>query len=92
MEETLAKMVTDVVNQEREYSQAVVPALILHEFVAHAPKIIEDFFRIHMQNTILNVHPTTILASSGSYKNDDFRKRDHDEHQGDDAPPEGEKM
>nr|GEV09688.1 hypothetical protein [Tanacetum cinerariifolium] len=30
-------------------------------------------------------------ASAGSCKNDAFRKRDHDEHQGDDAPLEGEK-
>ncbi|GKE19219.1 hypothetical protein Tco_1426796, partial [Tanacetum coccineum] len=30
-------------------------------------------------------------ASVGSYRNDVFRKCDHDEHQGDDAPLEGEK-
>nr|GEU79659.1 hypothetical protein [Tanacetum cinerariifolium] len=31
------------------------------------------------------------LASAGSCRDDAFCKRDHDEHQGDDAPPEGEK-
>ncbi|GJW22766.1 hypothetical protein Tco_0033388 [Tanacetum coccineum] len=31
------------------------------------------------------------LASVGPCGNDDFRKIDHDDHQGDNAPPEGEK-
>ncbi|GJS26753.1 hypothetical protein Tco_0487373 [Tanacetum coccineum] len=31
------------------------------------------------------------LASAGSCRDDAFRKRDHDEHQGDYGPPEGEK-
>ncbi|GJU50525.1 hypothetical protein Tco_1220080 [Tanacetum coccineum] len=31
------------------------------------------------------------LASVGSYRDDAFYKRDHDEYQGDDAPPKGEK-
>nr|GFA75473.1 hypothetical protein [Tanacetum cinerariifolium] len=30
-------------------------------------------------------------ASAGSCMDGAFRKRDHDDHQGDDAPPEGEK-
>ncbi|GKD20930.1 hypothetical protein Tco_1222633, partial [Tanacetum coccineum] len=30
-------------------------------------------------------------ASAGSCRDDAFRKRDHDDHQGDDAPPKGEK-
>nr|GEV05027.1 hypothetical protein [Tanacetum cinerariifolium] len=54
-------------------------------------------------NTILNVHLTTKLwdvlkakfekssASAGSCRNDAFRKSDHDDHQGDDAPHKGEK-
>ncbi|GJW68717.1 hypothetical protein Tco_0123141 [Tanacetum coccineum] len=50
--EALPGMVNDTVKQDRDSSQAVVPALISQEFVAHAPKIIEEFFRIHMQNTM----------------------------------------
>ncbi|GKD54205.1 hypothetical protein Tco_1287592, partial [Tanacetum coccineum] len=88
---------------------------------------------IHMQNMILNVHPTTSastttttsdlqqqlylktksdlqaqvdnpelwdfirakfeksLALTGSCRDDAFQKHDHDDHQGDDAPLEGEK-
>ncbi|GKB30934.1 hypothetical protein Tco_0870335 [Tanacetum coccineum] len=76
------------------------------EFVAHAPKIIEELFRIYMQNMVLNVHPTTIAdpelwnalkakyekssASADSCRYDAFRKRDHDNYQGNNANPEGE--
>nr|GEY64637.1 hypothetical protein [Tanacetum cinerariifolium] len=118
---------------ERELSTAVVTTLISQEFAAHAPKIIEELFRIHMHNTVLNVHPTSSAstatitfdlqqqlylkmksdvqaqvadpwlwgvlgtkfeksyASVGSCRDDAFRKHDQDEHQGDDAPHEGEK-
>ncbi|GJW10592.1 hypothetical protein Tco_1576419 [Tanacetum coccineum] len=67
-----------------------------------------------MQNTVLNVHPTTSASTTITTSdlqqqlyfkmksnlqaqvdepelNDAFRKRDHDDHQGDDAPPKGEK-
>ncbi|GJY84197.1 hypothetical protein Tco_0497573 [Tanacetum coccineum] len=126
------RRVVNAVKKERESSQDVVPALISQEFVTHAPKIIEELFRIYMQNTVLNVHPTTSTStattsdlqqqlylkmksdlqaqvadpelwdvlkakfekssgSAGSCRDDAFRKRYHDKHQGDDAPPEGEK-
>ncbi|GKE78558.1 hypothetical protein Tco_1544678 [Tanacetum coccineum] len=84
-----------------------LPRLVLQEFAAHAPKIIEELFRIQMQNTVLNVHSTTIadpklwnalkakyeksLASTDSCRYDAFHKRDHDDHQGDDVPFKGEK-
>ncbi|GKD49204.1 hypothetical protein Tco_1278180, partial [Tanacetum coccineum] len=129
MKESLPKMVTDAVNQERESSQVVVPALILPEFVARAPLIIEELFRIYMQNKVINGHPTTSTSTAtifdlqqqlylkmksdlqaqvddpelwdvlkakfkkssalvGSCRDDAFLKRNHDEHQGDDAPPD----
>ncbi|GKE28053.1 hypothetical protein Tco_1443437 [Tanacetum coccineum] len=131
--DNLPRIVANVIKKERESLQAVVPALISQEFVAHAPKIIEELFRIYMQNTVLNVHPTTstsipttydlqhqlylkmksnlqaqvvdlelwdILKAKfekssalvGSCRNDAFHKRDHDKHQGDDAPPKRKKM
>ncbi|GJY97009.1 hypothetical protein Tco_0513919 [Tanacetum coccineum] len=49
---------------ERESSKAIVSALISQEFVAHAPKIIEELFRIYMQNMVLNVHPTTSTSTA----------------------------
>ncbi|GKE65360.1 hypothetical protein Tco_1519521, partial [Tanacetum coccineum] len=48
IKESLPKMVTDAINQDREFLQGVVPALISQEFDAHAPQIIEELFRIHM--------------------------------------------
>ncbi|GJS12700.1 hypothetical protein Tco_0407172 [Tanacetum coccineum] len=132
-EDKLPWIVANAIKKERESSQAAVPALISQEFTAHAPKITAELFRIHMQNTILNVHPITSAStatitsdlqeqlylkmksdlqaqvvdpvlwnvlrakfeksspSAGSYGDDSFQKCDHDEHQGDDAPPDGEK-
>ncbi|GJU75198.1 hypothetical protein Tco_1272268 [Tanacetum coccineum] len=129
----LLKHITNVVKKEREASQAAVPALILQECVVHASKITEELFRIHMKNTLINVHPTTSAStatittlelqqlylkmktdlqaqvvdteswdvmrakfeksstSAGSCRDDVVRKHDHDDHQGDDAPLEGEK-
>ncbi|GJX63397.1 hypothetical protein Tco_0296297 [Tanacetum coccineum] len=110
MKENLPRMVNDVVKKEKESSQAVEPALISQEFAAHAPKITEELFRIHMQNTILNIKSDLqsqvddpelwnalkakyekSLASTDSCMYDAFRKHDHDDHPGDDAPHEGEK-
>ncbi|GKB06070.1 hypothetical protein Tco_0834303 [Tanacetum coccineum] len=54
----------NVVKQNRESAQAVVPALISQEFVAHALKIIEEIFKIHMQNIVLQVHPTTSASTA----------------------------
>ncbi|GJV80087.1 hypothetical protein Tco_1515957 [Tanacetum coccineum] len=79
IKEALPKMVNEFFKQDSESSQAV--------------------------NMVLNVHPTTSAstatttiakfekssASAGSCRDDAFRKRDHDEHQGNDGPPEGEK-
>nr|GEY96815.1 hypothetical protein [Tanacetum cinerariifolium] len=64
----------DEKKDDDESSQVVVPTLISQEFDAHASKIIEELFRIHMHNTVRCL-----------------RKRDHDDHPGDDAPLKGEK-
>ncbi|GKC45104.1 hypothetical protein Tco_1062826, partial [Tanacetum coccineum] len=160
VKDNLPRIVANVVKKERESSRAGVPTLISQEFVTHAPKIIKELFRIHMQNIVLNVHPTTSAstvtttfdlqqqlylnmvlnvhpttsastvtttsdlqqklylkmkldlqaqvddpelwdvlrakfektsASAGSCRDDAFRKRNHDDHQGDDDAPKGEK-
>nr|GEY89626.1 reverse transcriptase domain-containing protein [Tanacetum cinerariifolium] len=94
IQDNLPKLVTDVVKKERESSQPAVSAVISQEFAAHAPKIIEELFKIYIQNTVLNMHPTTKLwnklkakyeksfALTSSCGYEAFRKRDHDEHQG----------
>ncbi|GKA42233.1 hypothetical protein Tco_0734893 [Tanacetum coccineum] len=111
--DNLPRLVTNAVKKERESSQAFVPALISQEFATHAPKIIKELFSIHMQNTVLNVHPTTNTSTAitsdlqqklylkmkldlQSQVDDPelynaFRKHDHEDHPGDDAPQEGEK-
>ncbi|GJY49076.1 hypothetical protein Tco_0439032 [Tanacetum coccineum] len=43
--------------------QAEVPALISKEFADQAPKIIEELFKIHMKNNIIQVHPTTSAST-----------------------------
>ncbi|GKA19953.1 hypothetical protein Tco_0699868 [Tanacetum coccineum] len=68
---------------------------------AHAPKIIKELFKIHIQNTILNVHPSSSTLSASipdlqqqlylKMKLDAFLKIDHDDHLDDDALPRGEK-
>ncbi|GJV50038.1 hypothetical protein Tco_1440250 [Tanacetum coccineum] len=105
IEDNLPRIVANAVKKERESSQVVVPTLISQEFVAHAPKIIEELFRIHMQNTVLNVHHITSASTATTtfdlqqqlylkVKSDlqaQVIVHDHDDHYGDDAPLEGEK-
>ncbi|GKF53647.1 hypothetical protein Tco_0160557, partial [Tanacetum coccineum] len=64
IEEALPRLVINVVKQERKSSRAVVSGLRSKEFVENAPKIIEELFRIQMQDTVLNVYPTTSALTS----------------------------
>nr|GEX13209.1 hypothetical protein [Tanacetum cinerariifolium] len=93
--------------KEREASQAIVPALVSKEFNVHALKIIEELFKIHMENKmksdlqakVADLELRDVLkrkfekfsASASSCRDDAFRKCNHDKHQGDDGPPKGEK-
>ncbi|GJZ18963.1 hypothetical protein Tco_0555553 [Tanacetum coccineum] len=89
--EIRTEIVANNFKKERESSQAAVHALISQEFAAHAPKIIEELFRIPCRIPFLMAKFDKSSASAASCRNDAFRMRDHDEHKGDDAPPEGEK-
>nr|GEU78872.1 hypothetical protein [Tanacetum cinerariifolium] len=97
--DNLLWLVTNDVKKEIEQSKVVVPALISQEFATHAPKVIEKLFKIHMQNIVLNVHPTSSTSTAkfekpsdsiDSCRYDAFRKHDHDDHPSDGAPQEGE--
>ncbi|GJS21789.1 hypothetical protein Tco_0450421 [Tanacetum coccineum] len=55
MNDNLPRIIANAVRKERESLTSVVPALISQEFVAHAQKIIEEIFKIHMQNRFLNM-------------------------------------
>ncbi|GKD02413.1 hypothetical protein Tco_1177387 [Tanacetum coccineum] len=46
----LKRVMADTITQERDAFQSEVPALILKEFDAHAPKINKDLFKNYVQN------------------------------------------
>nr|GEY74155.1 putative reverse transcriptase domain-containing protein [Tanacetum cinerariifolium] len=58
IKEAVPRMVNDAIKKDREILISNVPELISREFSTHTPKIIEELFKIHMKNTVLNVHPT----------------------------------
>ncbi|GJY36444.1 hypothetical protein Tco_0421822 [Tanacetum coccineum] len=97
-------MVANVVNEERESSQAVVPTLIAQ--TASTATTTFDLqqqlylkMKTDLQSQVVDPELWDVLraklekysASAGPYRTDSFRKRDHDDHQGDDAPPKEEK-
>ncbi|GKD04044.1 hypothetical protein Tco_1179018 [Tanacetum coccineum] len=57
-------MVNNAVKKDRDIFSDVVPELVLKEFVTHAPKIIEELFKLHMKNKVLNVHPTISISTT----------------------------
>ncbi|GJZ04760.1 hypothetical protein Tco_0538035 [Tanacetum coccineum] len=64
VKDNLPWLMVDAVKKEREQSKAEVLALISQEFAAHAPKITEELFKIHMKNTVFNVHPTSCASTA----------------------------
>nr|GEY24914.1 hypothetical protein [Tanacetum cinerariifolium] len=52
------------VNEDREIAPTNIPELISKEFATHGPKIIEELFQKHMQNTTLNLYPTTSSSTA----------------------------
>ncbi|GJR27182.1 retrovirus-related pol polyprotein from transposon TNT 1-94 [Tanacetum coccineum] len=56
------KVVADAIIQERDAFQSKVLALIPKEFDAQAPQIIEELFKNYVQNTVIQVHPTTTTS------------------------------
>ncbi|GJR69750.1 hypothetical protein Tco_0015815 [Tanacetum coccineum] len=95
IESNLKPMVADTIIQDRDAFQSQVLALISNEFDAQAPNIIEELFKNYVQNNVIQdvlKHKFEKSSTSNtSCKNDDFHLQHHDEHQDDDAPPEGEK-
>ncbi|GJW56543.1 hypothetical protein Tco_0103274 [Tanacetum coccineum] len=64
IEGNLKRVVADTIIQERDAFQAEVPTLISKEFATHVPKIIEELFKIHVQNNVIQVHPTTSSSTA----------------------------
>ncbi|GJW12381.1 hypothetical protein Tco_1578208 [Tanacetum coccineum] len=89
--------ILNTIVEDRDAFRSEVPAFSSKELKAHAPAIIKELFKNHVQSNVIHVYPTTTTStktkSSANLQyqlEDDFHSH-HDEHQDDDAPPEGEK-
>ncbi|GKB16887.1 hypothetical protein Tco_0850810 [Tanacetum coccineum] len=58
-------LVNLAVNKDREVDPINAQEMISKEFATHAPKMIEELFRKHMQNTTLNIYPTRSSSTTG---------------------------
>ncbi|GKC82744.1 hypothetical protein Tco_1138461, partial [Tanacetum coccineum] len=56
IKEEMQRLVNLTVNKDREVDPITIPELISKEFATHGPKMIEELFRKHMQNTNLNLY------------------------------------
>ncbi|GJU60031.1 retrovirus-related pol polyprotein from transposon TNT 1-94 [Tanacetum coccineum] len=72
IKEALPRLVDLAVTRDREIALTNVPEIISKEFTAHAPGIIAELFQIHMQNTTLNLYPTT-SSSTATTSTDDLQ-------------------
>ncbi|GJR28635.1 hypothetical protein Tco_1104867 [Tanacetum coccineum] len=64
IKEEMPRLVNLAVQKDREIAPTNVPELILKEFSTHGPKIIEQLFQKHIQNTTLNLYPTTSSSTA----------------------------
>ncbi|GJT22987.1 hypothetical protein Tco_0892924 [Tanacetum coccineum] len=97
IEATLKPCIVNTIIEDRDAFCSQVPDFISKEFKVHAPVIIEELFKNHVQSNVIHVHPTATTSTEiESYADLHYQLEDnfyshHDEHQDDDAPPEGEK-
>ncbi|GJT43939.1 hypothetical protein Tco_0952654 [Tanacetum coccineum] len=64
MKEAIPRIVDDAIEKDREIFADVVPELVSKEFTTHAPNIIEELFKRHMKNKVLNVHYTVSILTT----------------------------
>ncbi|GJS24226.1 hypothetical protein Tco_0452858 [Tanacetum coccineum] len=64
IKEEMTHLVNLAVNKDREVDPINVPELISKEFATHGPKMIEELFRKHIQNTTLNLYPATSSSTA----------------------------
>ncbi|GKC87765.1 hypothetical protein Tco_1148414 [Tanacetum coccineum] len=64
IKEEMPRLVDLAVQKDREIASTNVLELISKEFATHGPKMIEELFRTYMQNTTLNLYPTTSLSTA----------------------------
>nr|GEX82809.1 hypothetical protein [Tanacetum cinerariifolium] len=61
----MPRLVNLSINKDREVDPINTQEMISKEFSSHAPKMIEELFRKHMQNTTLILYPTTSSSNAG---------------------------
>ncbi|GJT43166.1 hypothetical protein Tco_0951881, partial [Tanacetum coccineum] len=59
LKKEMPRLVKLVVNKDQEVSPVDISGMVSKEFATHGPKLIEELFRKHMQNTTLNLYPKT---------------------------------
>ncbi|GKD23538.1 hypothetical protein Tco_1225241 [Tanacetum coccineum] len=64
IKEEMPRLVNLAINKDREITTTNVPDLIYKEFATHGPKIIEELFQKHMQNTTLILYLTTSSSTA----------------------------
>ncbi|GKC61315.1 hypothetical protein Tco_1088913 [Tanacetum coccineum] len=64
IKEAVPRMVNDAAKHDQDLSTDVIPELVSKEFATHALKIIEELFKLHMKNKVLNVHPTVSISNT----------------------------
>ncbi|GJR77517.1 hypothetical protein Tco_0089882 [Tanacetum coccineum] len=64
IKEAVPRLVNAAIMRDREITPVSVPKLISQEFVTHAPRIIEELFKSHMQNIVFNMYPTIISSTA----------------------------
>ncbi|GJS77379.1 hypothetical protein Tco_0727260 [Tanacetum coccineum] len=84
--DNLPGIVATAVMKEREALQATTNVLTIHPTTSTSTTLTTTS---DLQHQLAKFEKSS--SSSGPYKTDAFRKREHDDHHDDDAPPEGEK-
>ncbi|GJS49576.1 hypothetical protein Tco_0599697 [Tanacetum coccineum] len=64
LKKEMLRLVKLVVNKDREVSPVDISGMVSKEFAAHGPKLIEELFLKHMQNTTLNLYPKTKFSTA----------------------------
>ncbi|GJX54671.1 hypothetical protein Tco_0283040 [Tanacetum coccineum] len=64
IKEEMPRLVNLAVNKDYEVDHVNAQEMISKEFATHGPKMIEELFQKHMQNTTLNLYPTTSSSTA----------------------------
>ncbi|GKC92232.1 hypothetical protein Tco_1157674 [Tanacetum coccineum] len=65
IKQEMTHLVNLAINKDCEVDSINAQEMIAKEFATYGPKMIEELFRKHMQNTTLNLYPTTSSSTAG---------------------------